>query len=138
MSENKTVQTSADVETFLRNTVEGPRLSDAFALIDMMHEITDCEAMMWGPSIIGFDKYHYKYESGREGDSFVAGFSPRAKELAIYIMSGFDQHKNLLAKLGKHRHTKSCLYVKQLADVDLEILEKLISDSVKYMKAKYG
>ena len=138
MTENKTVVNDADVDTFLRQTVTGPRLSDAQKLIRMMKAATGCEARMWGSSIIGFDSYHYKYESGREGDFMITGFSPRKKEFAIYIMSGFSGHEDLLESLGKHRHGKSCLYVKQLADVDLEVLQKLISASVAYMKNKYN
>jgi hypothetical protein len=91
---------------------------------------------MWGPNIVGFGSYHYKYESGREGDWFVAGFSPRKAALTIYIMGGLTRHKAMLAKLGKHKSsTGSCVYVRQLEDIDLEVLEKLLSASVKQVKA---
>lgn len=138
MAANRTTANSADVDKFLRDTVAEQRLSDAQTLIDMHREITACEAKMWGTSIIGFDEYHYKYESGREGDSMLAGFSPRKREFAIYIMAGFEPYKELLTSLGKHRHTKSCLYIKQLADIDLDVLKRLIAESVSYMKENYG
>ena len=138
MSENKTVESSADVDTFLRETVTDQRLADANTLVEMMQATTGCQAKMWGKTMVGFDSYHYKYESGREGDAMITGFSPRKREFAIYIMCGFDQYQHLLAKLGKHRHGKSCLYVRQLADIDLEILNELITASVSYMRNKYG
>lgn len=138
MAANKTTANNTDVDKFLLETVTGQRLADAHTLMDIHRKITGCEAKMWGTSIIGFDEYHYQYESGRDGDFMLAGFSPRKREFAIYIMSGFEQHKDLLARLGKHRHGKSCLYVKQLADIDLEVLKKLIVESVSYMKKKYG
>lgn len=93
---------------------------------------------MWGPSIVGFGEYHYKYESGREGDFLITGFSPRKSALTIYIMPGFTRHAALMGKLGKHRTGKSCLYINRLDDVDLEVLEELVSRSVEYMTEKYG
>ena len=88
---------------------------------------------MWGPSIVGFGSYHYKYESGREGDSFVAGFSPRKQALTLYIMSGFKKHEELMARLGKHRTGKSCLYINRLDDVDTDVLAELIRRSVEHV-----
>ena len=103
----------------------------------MMREITHKRGKMWGTSIVGFGEYHYKYASGREGDSPLAGFSPRKQNLTIYIMPGFDKYKSLLSKLGKHKHSVSCLYVKKLDDIDRGVLYKLIARSVKDMKTRY-
>ncbi|MGD2072424.1 MAG: DUF1801 domain-containing protein [Candidatus Thorarchaeota archaeon] len=131
MSEPETKPTDVDVEDFL-NTVEHPqRKADGFELLRIMKEITKEEPVMWGPSIIGFGTYHYKYESGREGDMLVTGFSPRKRALSLYIMSGFDEYDELLAKLGKHRVGKSCLYINKLTDVDISVLKELIRKSVK-------
>lgn len=93
---------------------------------------------MWGPSIVGFGEYHYKYESGREGDFLITGFSPRKSALTIYIMPGFARYEALMDKLGKHRTGKSCLYINRLDDVDLSVLEELVTRSVEYMTEKYG
>ena len=92
---------------------------------------------MWGPSIVGFGNYHYKYESGREGDFFISGFSPRKQNLTIYIMAGFSRYSELMEKLGKYKTGRSCLYIKDLDDIDLKILQKLITESVRYMKKKH-
>jgi hypothetical protein len=90
---------------------------------------------MWGPSIIGFGDHHYKYASGRELDWFLTGFSPRKKDLTLYIMPGFARYNDLMASLGKHSTGKSCLYIKRLSDVDTDVLEKLVTESVEHMKA---
>ena len=90
---------------------------------------------MWGPSIVGFGHYHYKYASGRENDWFLAGFSPRKHDLTLYLMSGLDRHDALVTRLGKYKTGKSCLYIKRLADVDIAVLKELIAESVKHMKA---
>ena len=92
---------------------------------------------MWGDTIIGFGSYHYKYASGREGDWFITGFSPRKQNLTIYIMNGFDRYTELMSQLGKYKTSKSCLYIKKMEDIDLEILSNLINESVKYMVKKY-
>ena len=92
---------------------------------------------MWGPSMVGFGRYHYKYDSGREGDSFLTGFSPRKQALTIYVMPGFGEYEGLLSRLGKHKTGKSCLYINKLEDVDPEVLEELIGRGFAYMKAKY-
>ncbi len=99
-----------------------------------MREITGDEPAMWGPSMVGFGRYHYKYASGREGDWFVAGFSPRKQNLTLYIMSGFSGYDELMARLGKHTTGKSCLYIKRLEDVDLAVLEELIRRSVAHVR----
>jgi hypothetical protein len=101
-----------------------------------MKKITKEEPKMWGPSIIGFGSYHYKYASGREGDFFLTGFSPRKQSLTLYIISGFKRYDELMKKLGKHKTVKSCLYINKLEDVNLKVLKQLITESVKYMKKK--
>ncbi|MFX0054415.1 MAG: DUF1801 domain-containing protein [Candidatus Hermodarchaeota archaeon] len=131
MSEAKTRPTDASVEDFLKDVEHPQRREDGFELLEMMKEITNEEPIMWGPSIIGFGSYHYKYESGREGDMPLTGFSPRKKSLTVYIMSGFEEYKDLLDKLGKHKIGKSCLYINKLADVDKNVLKKIIKKSLK-------
>ena len=131
MSEPKTKPTKVKVEDFL-NAVEHPtRKKDGFELLQIMGEITEEEPVMWGPSIIGFGSYHYKYATGREGDMPVTGFSPRKRSLSVYIMSVFDEYDNLLGKLGKHRVGKSCLYINKLTDVDISVLKEIIKKSVE-------
>ena len=103
----------------------------------LMRETTGNRATMWGSSIVGFGKYHYKYESGREGDFFLTGFAPRKQALTIYIVNGFKPHANLMEKLGKFKTGKSCLYVKTLDDIDRSVLETLVQASVAYMRKKY-
>lgn len=131
MSEAKTRPTDASVEDFLKSVEHPQKREDGFELLEMMKEITNEEPIMWGPSIIGFGSYHYKYESGREGDMPLTGFSPRKKSLTVYIMSGFEEYKDLLDKLGKHKIGKSCLYINKLADVDKNVLKKIIKKSLK-------
>ena len=137
MSDPKTKVNDASVEDFL-NAVEHPvKRADSFILLEMMTEITGVAPKMWGGSIVGFDTYHYIYASGREGDWPIVGFSPRKQNISLYIMPGFNNFEPLLKKLGKHKTSKACLYINKLADVDLEILKKLIQQSVDYMRTKY-
>lgn len=126
MSQNKTQKTGASVEEFLESVANPRRRQDGLAVLAMMREITGLEPEMWGPSIIGFGDYHYRYESGREGDFFLTGFSPRKQNLTLYIMGGLEGREDLLAKLGKHRTGASCLYINKLADVDTQVLRRLI------------
>lgn len=137
MAENKTQPTKSSVVDFINGVDSEQKKKDAFALLSLFEELTQEEAVMWGPSLIGFGTYHYKYASGREGDFFVAGYSPRKTALTIYIMSGFSKHDSLMEKLGKYKTGKSCLYVKKLDDIDLDVLKELIVESIKYVKEKY-
>ena len=138
MSKLKTTQNEADVNAFL-DAVENPRRrADARQVLDVIQAVTGEPPKMWGSSIVGFGSYHYRYASGREGDWPVVGFSPRKQNLVIYIMPGFSDYGDLLGKLGKYRTGKSCLYVNKLDDVDLELLEQLVRESVKEMKRRYG
>jgi len=135
MAQLKTQPNEKNVEDFL-NTVENEsKREDSFTILELMKQITGSEPIMWGDSIIGFGTYHYKYASGREADWFLTGFSPRVQNLTLYIMSGFDEYDDLLGKLGKHSTGKSCLYVKRLENIDLDVLKELVEKSVAHMKA---
>jgi hypothetical protein len=133
MAELKTKQTDQSVEKFLNGVADKKRREDCFTVLEMMKQITKMEPKMWGPSIVGFGSYHYKYESGHEGDMCMIGFSPRKQNLTLYIMPGFGNYDELMKKLGKHKTGKSCLYINKLEDVDLPMLKKLIQGSFKHM-----
>ncbi|MCY4130130.1 MAG: DUF1801 domain-containing protein [Gammaproteobacteria bacterium] len=136
-NQNKTIPTDQNVKQFIDSVDNEVKRNDSIALLNMMTEITDRPPVMWGSSLIGFGTYHYKYASGREGDFFLTGFSPRKQALTIYIMPGFSEYDEILGKLGKYKTGKSCLYVKKLDDVDHELLKELISKSVTYMRDNY-
>ncbi len=129
MAEMKTKQTEASVEDFLNLIEDNQKREDCFEIVKMMKQVTKEEPKMWGPSIIGFGSYHYKYESGREGDSLQIGFSPRKQNITLYILLGANHENPLLQKLGKHSTGKGCLYIKRLADVDKKVLQELIKES---------
>jgi hypothetical protein len=137
MADNKTRPTRASVTAFMAAIEDRKMRADAKQVAAMMRRATGKRARMWGPSIVGYGSYHYRYASGREGDSMITGFSPRRQALTIYIMPGFDRFQGLMSKLGKYTTGKSCLYIKRLADVDETVLERLIDESVKYMRAHY-
>jgi len=134
MAELKTQPNQQSVEDFLNNVENETKRQDSFSILELMKEETGDEPIMWGDSIVGFGKYHYKYASGREGDWFLTGFSPRVQNLTLYIMSGFDEYDELLGKLGKYSTGKSCLYIKKLEDVDQDVLRELVGKSVAHMK----
>ena len=138
MSDNKTIPRSASVTEFLEKLENLQKKEDAFILLELMKEITGEVPVMWGPSIIGFGSYHYKYDSGREGDMLLTGFSPRKQNFTLYIMAGFDRYEHLLKKLGKHKTGKSCLYIKRLSDVDINVLKELIATSYLHYNKKYN
>ncbi|MEO1590411.1 MAG: DUF1801 domain-containing protein [Cyanobacteria bacterium J06632_22] len=137
MSDLKTKENDASVEDFLAAVEDDARRQDCLALQSMMERITQKPAKMWGASMVGFGSYHYTYKSGRSGDWFVTGFSPRKRDLTLYIMPGFENYGVLMEILGKFKVGKSCLYLKRLSDVDLDVLETLISQSVEDMQAMY-
>ena len=137
MAELKTKPNDGDVELFLNSVDNERKRQDSFKILELMKEVTGEEPKMWGASIVGFGSYHYKYDSGREGDWFVTGFSPRKQSLTLYIMSGFTEYDSLLGDLGKHKTGKSCLYINKLDDVNLEILCELVQKSVDHM-VDYG
>lgn len=134
MAELKTKATKASVVKFIKGIKDEQVRNDCIQIIDIMKKATKSEPKMWGTSIVGFGTYHYKYASGREGEWFLAGFSPRKQNLTLYIMSGFDEYDSLMRKLGKHATGKSCLYIKRLEDVDMKVLKELVTKSVKHMQ----
>lgn len=137
MAEPKTKQNNESVAAFLGVIEDKQQRSDARKLAAMMRAATGSRAKMWGAAIVGFGSYHYKYASGREGDWPLVGYSPRKQNMSIYIMAGFSDFDKLMAKLGKHKTGKSCLYIKRLEDVDEAVLKALIEKSVQYMRSKY-
>lgn len=137
MAENKTKPNKASVAAFV-NGIENKQMRlDARKVAAMMRKSTGSRAKMWGANIVGFGEYHYKYDSGREGDFMITGFSPRKQALTLYIIPGFKHFESLMANLGKYKTGKSCLYIKRLADVDEKVLGKLIDSSVKHMRKNY-
>ena len=137
MAENKTKPTQLKVSDFIAGIEDKVKRDDCRELMKLMAKITGNRAKMWGAAIVGYGKYHYKYESGREGDFFLTGFSPRKQALSIYIVSGFSINPELMEKLGKYKTGKSCLYVKKLDDVDRSALAQLVKESVAFIRKKY-
>jgi hypothetical protein len=135
---NKTQPTTASVDGFVAALEDAERRDDAGAVMRLMRRATGARPRMWGPSIVGFGSCHYVRESGREGDMPLVGFAPRGRELTLYVLADFAQRDPLLAKLGKHRTGKSCLYIRRLADVDLGVLEKLVEASVADSRTRYA
>ncbi len=134
--ELKTKITDASVTEFLDNVEPEQKRLDAYEILDLMKEVTGEPPKMWGPSIIGFGTYHYKYASGQEGDFMATGFSPRKAKHSLYIMGGVENYPELLSKLGKYKNGKSCLYVNKLADIDKEVLKDLVKASYDYIRNK--
>ncbi|HKS10924.1 MAG TPA: DUF1801 domain-containing protein [Pyrinomonadaceae bacterium] len=134
-AEAKTKPTKASVTQFINKIPDAGRREDCFAIAKMMEEITGSKPVMWGPAIIGFGTFSYKYASGHEGDWPIAAFSPRKTDLTVYLTIGFEKYEELLGKLGKHRKSKSCLYIKRLSDVHVPTLKKLIKVSIKDLNA---
>ena len=137
MTELKTRENKASVATFLGNIEDKQKRADCKAIAKMMRDATGKRAKMWGASIVGYDKYDYRYESGRSGTFMQTGFSPRARNITVYIMPGFDRFGPLMKKLGKYKTGKSCLYINRLDDVDQKILAQLIRESVREMRRRY-
>ncbi|QDP01586.1 DUF1801 domain-containing protein [Thalassotalea sp. PS06] len=137
MSENKTQLTDLNPDTFIAAIEHSVKRQDSEQLLQLFAAITKQKPQLWGTSIIGFGQYHYRYDSGREGDFLRTGFSPRKQNIAIYIILGFQPYQDLLAKLGKHKTGKSCLYINKLADIDIEVLKQLIEKSYQDMAEKY-
>jgi hypothetical protein len=137
MAELKTKPTEQSVESFLNMLPDEVAREDCFTISRLMEKITGEKPKMWGPAIVGFGKYHYKHESGREGDICLIGFSPRKQNISLYVMAGMEIQANLLTKLGKHKAGKGCLYIKKLNDVDIAILEGIIVQTIHFLKNKY-
>ena len=137
MAKLKTTPTDASVDAYIDAVEDAQKREDCRAVAAMMTEATGAPARMWGSSIVGFGSYHYRYASGREGDFMETGFAARKRALTLYVMAGFSEYGDLLAKLGKHKTGKSCLYVKRLADVDQDVLREMVERSVAWIRARY-
>ena len=131
MAENKTKPTKSSVTAFLNKIHDKQLRNDCFAILDMMQKVSKAEPVMWGSAIIGFGSYHYVYESGREGDTVIIGFSPRKQNISIYLMGGLKNIEDELSKLGKYKTGKGCLYIKALSDVNTEVLKKAFAKAFK-------
>ena len=137
MAKMKTTPTRASVDAYIDAVEDAQKRANCRAVAAMMAEVTGAPARMWGPSIVGFGTYHYRYASGREGDFMETGFAARKRAITLYIMAGFSEYGDLLAKLGKHDTGKSCLYVKRLADVDQAVLREMVERSVAWIRARH-
>ena len=135
--QNKTVETNANVEAFVAGVRPERRRKDAEVLLKMFKSITRTKPKMWGPTIIGFGKYHHRYESGHEFDGALAAFSPRKANLVFHVARSFPRYERLMSKLGKHKLGAGCMYINKLDDVDLDVLRELVAESWKYMRKKY-
>jgi len=137
MAKNKTTETQASVAEFLSTIKDEKRRKDCSAIIDLISEHTALEPKMWGTAIVGFGSYHYKYESGREGDAPLAGIASRANAITLYLGTRFDNREELLSKFGKHKTGKGCIYIQKLEDIDISVLIKMVKNSIEYSKRLY-
>ncbi len=137
MAENKTQASSQSVSDFMNAIAHPTRQADALALDAMFQKVTGWAPQMWGPSIIGYGSYHYTYDSGRSGDFLATGFSPRKSNMSVYIMPGYADFSDILARLGKHKSGKSCLYINKLADIDMDVLAELVRAGLKDLDGKW-
>ena len=137
MAETKTKATPVSVDDFLAAVPNERRREDALTLRAMLDRLTGDPATMWGPSMIGYGTYHYRYDSGHEGNAFRLGFSPRSANLVLYLASDYPGHDAQLARLGKHKTSKACLYINRLSDIDQSVLEEMIRDTIAHMDERY-
>ena len=139
MAKTKTSETNANVLEFINTFADTEqKKQDSYALLQLMEDCTGLPPKMWGPSIIGFGSYHYKYASGHEGDSALIGFSPRKAAISLYVFTGLPEHEHLLEGLGKFKMGKACIYIKKLADIDQQQLRLLIKETIGFLENKYG
>lgn len=136
MATNKTVETEASVDAYLA-TVDEKKRADSVALRTLMERASGEPAKMWGAALVGFGRYHYRYDSGREGDFMLTGFAPRKQQFTVHIMPGFEPYQDHLSRLGKHKTARSCLYFTRLANIDVDVLEEIVADSVVRMRKAY-
>ena len=136
MAKNKTTETQNSVASFLKTIKDEQKRKDCSTIIDLLTKHTGLEPKMWGTAIVGFGSYHYKYESGREGDAPLAGLSPRANAITLYLCNAKEKAE-LLKKLGKHKIGGGCVYIQKLEDIDTAILIKMVDNSIKYIRSKY-
>ena len=137
MEKNKTTQTNISVTDFINKVKDATKRKDSFSLIELIKQQTELDPKMWGPSIVGFGSYHYKYDSGHEGDSPLVGFSPRAAAITLYLSGHFEKREELLEKLGKHKTEKGCIYIKKLDDIDIQTLKIMITNHIKHIQKLY-
>lgn len=137
MAKNKTTETESSVIDFINTVADEKKRIDALELVRLMKEQTGFDAKMWGTGIVGFGSYHYKYESGHEGDAPLVGFSPRKDAISLYLNPNFENKEELLSKFGKHKAGKGCIYIKKIADIEVEILKKMISLSIENLNKLY-
>ena len=139
MAKNKTAETEKNVIEFIYEFADTEqKRKDSYELIELMQNVSGHEPKMWGSNIIGFGTYHYKYNSGHEGDSALIGFSPRKSAISLYVFTGLDEHEHLLKGLGKFKMGKACIYVNKLSDIDQLQLKTLMEETIKFLKSKYG
>lgn len=137
MAKNKTTETESDFTAFIESVPDERKRKDAYQISDIMQSCTGYKPKMWGSGIIGFGSYHYKYTSGHEGDAPLAAFSPRKDAISLYLASNFDRKEELLQQFGKHKAGKGCIYIKKLADINIDILKEMVSASVSWLNEKY-
>ena len=137
MAKNKTGETEESVADFIAAVDSETKRDDSFRLIELMRQASGHEPKMWGPSIIGFGRYHYKYDSGHEGDAPLIGFSPRKAAISLYVFSGLEEHRSLLDGLGKIKTGKACIYIKKVSDIDEKKLTVLMKKTIAFLKSKY-
>ncbi|MFF2448259.1 DUF1801 domain-containing protein [Neobacillus sp. NPDC058068] len=135
--QQKTKETDHSVVEFIESVENPKKREDAYKLVDIFSETTGFEAKMWGPSIIGFGSYHYKYDTGHEGDAPLVGFSPRKAKISLYFAPGEPKREDLLKEFGKHTTGKGCVYINKVADIDISVLQSLITQSVQFLQATY-
>jgi Domain of unknown function (DU1801) len=135
--EQKTKENDKSVIEYIESVESPKKREDAYKLLDIFTDVSGYQAKMWGPSIIGFGKYHYKYSTGHEGDAPLVGFSPRKAKISLYFATGDTERENLLEKFGKHTSGKACVYINKLADIDTEVLEELITQSINFLRRTY-
>ena len=138
MAKKKTAETKQSVTGFISAVKDETKRKDSHRIIDIIKKETGFEPKMWGPSIIGFGSYHYKYESGHEGDAPLIGFSPRAGAIVLYLSGNFPKREEMLQQFGKHKTNKGCVYIKRLEDVNTDVLKKMVAASVKHVKSLYS
>ena len=138
MATNKTMETAASVTEFIEAVENEQKRKDSYQLIEMMKAVTAQEPKMWGPSIIGFGSYHYKYESGHEGDAPLLGFSPRKAAISLYVFTGLDEHKHLLEGLGRFKMGKACIYANKLQDFHKDKLMEVMNETIYFLRSRYG
>ena len=135
----KTTETDQNVADFIEKFADSEqKKKDSQKLVEIKQAVSGCEAIMWGASIIGFGKYHYKYESGHEGNAPLLGFSPRKSAISLYVFTGLEEHESLLTSLGKFKRGKACLYVTKLTDIDLEQLQIIMKANIEYLKTRFA